>query len=941
MKRTTQRACARVLTAAATFVLFVVVSFMVVDYGVTYSQRLRDASDAAALEERAKQDDAQSPLLEAEWERQTRDSLAREARTGTAVYIVIASVAFLLTGAKWSSLLTGRALPRCEKVVAHRAAASNGARRHRRRSRHSADTLHEPCPHCQAHDDVDLTYVDEAVARHGQSEAAVIPLLQAIQAQWRYLPEPALRRVTELTEITPSRVAGVASFYTHFRHAPVGRNIIRVCHGTACHVAGAQAITDEIRRTLKIADGTDTDPTGEFTVEQVACMGCCTLAPVAQIEGSTYGHLLPDHVPQMLEDAREVGANGTDQPHPTSLSGADADLPLDGEIRIGLGSCCVAGGSGKVHAAFAEALAATGARVHLKRVGCVGMCHRTPLVEAVLPGKPSVLYAKVEPEDARQIVRRHFRPHSLSKRLTTGASAAIDSILHNGKRPPVVHRSIELRDLPVAAFLDRQQHIATEHCGTLDPTDIDEYINYGGFQALEHGIKELRPEQVIDQISRSGLRGRGGAGFPTGRKWERVRATPCQLKYVICNGDEGDPGAFMDRMIMESFPYRVIEGIALGAYGVGATEGYFYIRQEYPLAVERIRDALAECERRGYLGDDILGTGLRLKLKIMEGAGAFVCGEETALIASIEGNRGSPRLRPPFPAEAGVWGKPTLVNNVETWATVPWILRHGPEAFAELGTETSKGTKVFALAGKVARGGLIEVPMGITVGEIVNEIGGGIKDGRTFKAVQIGGPSGGCVPAEEADTPIDFEALSRVGAIMGSGGLVVLDDTDCMVDIARYFLSFTQDQSCGKCTYCRVGTRRMLDILERLCLGEGRDGDLETLEELAYAVKAGSLCGLGKTAPNPVLSTLRYFRSEYEAHLEGRCPAGKCKALIAYRVTDDCSGCTLCAQHCPAEAIPFAPYKIHEIDQDKCTRCDNCRIKCPEDAIVVESPCRA
>ena len=447
---------------------------------------------------------------------------------------------------------------------------------------------------------------------------------------------------------------------------------------------------------------------------------------------------------------------------------------------------------------------------------------------------------------------------------------------------------------------------------------------------------------MVDEVTRSGLRGRGGAGFPTGKKWAAVRAAAGAsssggaAQYIVCNGDEGDPGAFMDRMILESYPYRVLEGMAIAAFAVGASEGVLYIRAEYPLAVKRIREALKRCREKGLLGDNILGTGFRLSLRIMEGAGAFVCGEETALLASIEGKRGMPRLRPPFPAQSGLWEKPTLVNNVETYAQVPWIFRNGSDAFAALGTSKSKGTKVFALAGKIVRGGLIEVPMGVTLRQIVEEIGGGIPDGRTFKAVQVGGPSGGCVPAELSDTPVDYEALTGVGAIMGSGGLVVLDDGDCMVEIARYFLEFTQNQSCGKCTFCRVGTRRMLDVLDRLCKGGGKDGDLEELERLAGMIKKGSLCGLGKTAPNPVLSTLKYFRAEYEAHLEKRCPAGKCKELIHYRVTEKCIGCTRCAQHCPVDAIPMTPYEIHKIIDSKCIRCDTCKVICPVKAIVVE-----
>jgi NADH-quinone oxidoreductase subunit F len=445
----------------------------------------------------------------------------------------------------------------------------------------------------------------------------------------------------------------------------------------------------------------------------------------------------------------------------------------------------------------------------------------------------------------------------------------------------------------------------------------------------------LSPEQLIECLEASGLRGRGGAGFGTGAKWRLARQQPGETKYVICNGDEGDPGAFMDRMLLESFPYRIIEGLAIAAVAVGAHEGVFYIRHEYPLAVKRVRAALKLCTKRGWLGERLLGAEYPLNLTIKEGAGAFVCGEETALIASVEGQRGMPRLRPPFPAQQGLWGKPTVINNVETLAMIPWILRNGPQAFAALGTAKSKGTKVFALAGNVRRGGLIEIPMGTTIREIVEDIGGGALPGRRFKAVQIGGPSGGCVPARLADTPVDYESLREVGAIMGSGGLVVLDDTACMVDIARYFLQFTQDQSCGKCTFCRIGTRRMLDILDRLVTGKGQRQDLAQLEHLSRQVGAGSLCGLGKTAPNPILSTLRYFRDEYEAHLQGRCPAGKCAALIKYRVLENCTGCTICAQRCPVDAIPMTPYRRHEIDLDLCTRCDSCRQACPYEAIEV------
>jgi len=776
-------------------------------------------------------------------------------------------------------------------------------------------------------------FVARTVARLGRGRASVIPILQAVQTEYRYLPEEVLRRLVEATDITAAQIAGVSTFYTQFRHQPVGEHIIRVCHGTACHVKGAAAVQEAILRHLGVPAGGDTDPDGRFTIEKVACLGCCTLAPVVQIDGVTYGHLVPDTVPRMIHDFLDLKRRGAIQ---TERAAGAAGAAGAGEVRIGLGSCCMARGSDAGYDARARAGGATGARAAVKRVGCVGMCHQTPLVEVVPPEGPTALYAQVQPDDARRIVLRHFRPASLARRAGAAVSGWLERVLTDEAWTPVTRYALDTRDPPVAAFLSRQQHLATEACGHLDPLDLDEYRAKGGFAALETCLRERTAEAIVEEIRASGLRGRGGAGYPTGRKWDLVRRQPADRKFVVMNGDEGDPGAFMDRMILESYPYRVIEGIAIAARAVGAQEGVLYIRAEYPLAVRRVREALARCEAAGLLGERILGTDFSLHLRIMEGAGAFVCGEETALLESVEGRRGMPHLRPPYPAERGLWGRPTLINNVETLALVPWIVRHGAAEFARLGTEKSKGTKVFALAGKIRRGGLIEVPMGITLREIVEEIGGGVAEGRRFKAVQVGGPSGGCVPAALADTAVDYEALASVGAIMGSGGLVVLDDTDCMVEIARYFLEFTQDQSCGKCTMCRVGTRRMLDILDRLCGGEGRRGDLEALEDLAWKVRRGSLCGLGKTAPNPVLTTLRYFREEYEAHLEGRCPAGRCKALIHYTITDDCIGCTLCAQHCPADAIEMRPYEKHEIDDTKCIRCDTCRQVCPTKAVRVE-----
>jgi NADH-quinone oxidoreductase subunit F len=440
---------------------------------------------------------------------------------------------------------------------------------------------------------------------------------------------------------------------------------------------------------------------------------------------------------------------------------------------------------------------------------------------------------------------------------------------------------------------------------------------------------------IINILTDSGLRGRGGAGFPTGRKWKIFHSVESDTKFVICNGDEGDPGAFMDRMLLESFPFRVIEGMIIAAMATNANEGIFYIRAEYPLAVQRVRNAIKLCYDNYIIGDKICGSNFSFDINIFEGAGAFVCGEETALLASLEGKRGTPHLRPPYPAVKGFSDKPTLVNNVETLSLVPWIITNGSEAFNRIGTEKSKGTKVFALAGKISKGGLIEVPMGITIRDIVEKIGDGVADGRHFKAVQIGGPSGGCIPSSESDTPIDYEELTKMGAMMGSGGMVVLDDTDCMVDMAKYFLTFTHKQSCGKCTFCRIGTKQMLNIVTRLSEGKATLTDIDELENLCKSVKDGSLCGLGKTSPNPVLTGLRYFRAEYEAHTQGLCPAKKCTDLIRYTITDNCTGCTICSQECPVIAIPFNPYEKHEINQSLCTKCDNCRLVCPEKAIEI------
>lgn len=781
----------------------------------------------------------------------------------------------------------------------------------------------------------DLTKVDEIIASIGKTPDKVLPILQTVQKTYGYLPQPVLERVCDKTDITPAAITGFSSFYDQFRFSPAGKHTIKVCLGTACHVKGAPGVYDAFKRHLHISEGDDTDPEGLFTVEPIACLGCCTLAPVVQIGDVIYGHLTADAVENTIKNflnnykSREKNDKSI---KPVHLPGA-----ARGEIRVGLGSCCQARGSEYLKQAIEKVIDETGICATIKHVGCVGMCYQTPLMEVLLENGSRYLYAGVKPEDARDILLKHFRPRGISGRIVSMVSRGLDTLLNAGESTSIPRYAIDQREKHVADFLNTQKHIATEHCGSISPTDIDEYIEYGGFLGLERAVNELTEDQIISEIEQSGLRGRGGAGFLTFLKWKMVRGQTENKRFIVLNGDEGDPGAFMDRMLMESYPFRVLEGMAIAARAVGATRGYLYIRAEYPLAIERMSDAIKTCETCNFLGKNIFGSDVALDLSIVAGAGAFVCGEETALLASILGKRGMPRLRPPYPAREGLWGKPTLINNVETYALVPWIIRKGGTAFAQMGTESSRGTKVFALAGKIARGGLIEVPMGVTLRRIVEEIGGGIAGGLKFKAIQIGGPSGGCVPAHLSDIPVDYESLTDAGAIMGSGGLVVLDETDCMVDIARYFLEFTQNQSCGKCTFCRVGTRRMLEIMNRLCNGEGKASDLTKLESIAYQIKQGSLCGLGGTAPNPVLSTLKHFRQEYEAHVEGRCPAGKCRALIKYKITDNCIGCTVCAQHCPTGAITYKPYEKHDIDAEKCIRCGSCRGICPENAVILDT----
>lgn len=573
-------------------------------------------------------------------------------------------------------------------------------------------------------------------------------------------------------------------------------------------------------------------------------------------------------------------------------------------VVVGAGSCGYAAGAEKVLQALAQ-IEDPGFEYSI--TGCIGMCHLEPIVDVYDDAGKLHRYVKVQPEDVKSIVENYMQENK---------------------------RDISPEDVEI---LSKQPRVVLRNCGSINPENIDDYIAVGGYKAIEKCVKEMSPEAVIEEIKKSGLRGRGGAGFPTFFKWDAARKSPGKEKYIVCNADEGDPGAFMDRSVLEGDPHSLIEGMLIGAYAMGAEEGVVYVRAEYPLAIVRLEKAMAQAKERGYLGEDIFGIkGYRFHLRIKAGAGAFVCGEETALIASLEGERGMPRLKPPFPAQKGYWDKPTNINNVETFANVPWIILSGAEAFAAYGTEKSKGTKVFALTGKVNKGGLVEIPMGMPLRDVIFDIGGGIKDNKEFKAVQLGGPSGGCIPAELLDTTVDYESITQTGAIVGSGGMVVMDSSTCMVEMARFFLDFTCNESCGKCTYCRIGTKRMLEILKRITEGKGEEGDIELLEELCYKIKEGSLCGLGQTAPNPVLTTLKYFRNEYEDHIyHKKCTAKHCPSLISFNITDKCVGCTLCAKACPAKAISGSVKNQHSIDQEKCIKCGQCVLKCRFEAITV------
>ena len=581
-------------------------------------------------------------------------------------------------------------------------------------------------------------------------------------------------------------------------------------------------------------------------------------------------------------------------------------------ILVGQGTCGVAAGANKVFQALEIALRENNIAATLVSTGCIGACYLEPIVEIIGDDGKRYIYVKVDASVMTDIVTKHLK----------------DGV-------PITELLMAADDFDK---LERQTKVALRNCGVINPEDLGEYIAGGGYKAAKKCIAELDADGVIGIIKESGLRGRGGAGFPTWFKWNAAKNSPGETKYMICNADEGDPGAFMDRAVLEGDPHSVLEGMLIGGYAIGAAEGIIYVRAEYPLAITRLDIAIEQARKQGFLGNNLFGTDFCFNIRIKAGAGAFVCGEETALIASLEGERGMPRLKPPFPAERGYWRRPTNINNVETFANVPWIVLNGGAAFAAMGTEKSTGTKVFALTGKINNGGLVEIPMGLTLKEIIYDIGGGIRDGREFKAVQMGGPSGGCIPASLIDTPVTYEDIPATGAIVGSGGMVVMDDTTCMVDMARFFIDFTQKESCGKCTFCRIGTKRMLEILNRIVEGEGCEGDIEKLEELSQNIISGSMCALGQTAPNPVLTTLRYFRNEYEDHIYNKkCTARSCRKLLTFTIdAEKCIGCTVCIKKCPADAITGETKKTHVIDSEKCVGCGMCVSSCKFGAITFE-----
>jgi len=770
--------------------------------------------------------------------------------------------------------------------------------------------------------------LEEALAAYGRDREQLVQILLRLQERLCYLPPEVLDRVAVSLGARPEEIRRVVRFYPVFRTAPAGKHRVSVCIGTACHVKGAPRLIESFKEVLGITGEDDTDADRLFTVSGVACLGCCQLAPAVRIDDVIYGHVRSEQTGALLRDflADQAAPRVSLQPvsdHVVSLTASLCDC-----------SSCTAGGAREVRGALEQEAARLRGRLAVESTSCSGAAYLTPLLYLHRQDGQTFRYASVTPTQVPAIIRRHL-DGGIPQRLRRGVTRLIDRLADDDQTAPPRYLGEEDTRAPAVADPVSQVRIVTEGAGETAPLDLAGYERRGGWDGLKRAAG-LGPDGVLAELERSGLRGRGGAGYPAHLKWRHTREAPSgdRVRYLVVNADEGDPGAFMDRMLLESFPFRVIEGISIGAMTLGAAAAYVYIRAEYPLAVDRFREAVNQVEQSGLFRR----YGINLHIEVKRGAGRFVCGEETALIEALAGNPGIPRDRPPYPSVSGFRGRPTLISNVETFANVPWIMRQGGEAFARYGGEGGRGTKAFALAGKVRHGGLVEIELGTPIRRIVEEIGGGVEEERVFKAVQIGGPSGGCIPAELADTPVDYEALPAVGAMMGSGGLVVLDDRDCLVDMARYFMEFCARESCGRCRACKRGTAECEQLLALFCRGAATGEDMDRLERLCEEIPAGSLCGLGRAAVNPVKTTLRYFRHEYEAHLRGRCPALVCRPLIRYTINDSCIGCGRCARHCPVDAIPFAPYARHEIAADRCIKCGTCRLVCPVDAVDVSTP---
>ena len=773
---------------------------------------------------------------------------------------------------------------------------------------------------------INVLEVDRMVEKFGESPEAIFSFLHEMQKVYGYLPKAALNRVCELTQISPTQLEEVSSFYAPFRRTPVGKHLIQICTSAVAHAKGADKIYNAVLRALDIPAGEETDANDLFTVIKVPKLGYPTLAPAMQIDDIIYGKVHPEKVPALLQDfLRHDAHRHIEKKHALMDKGF-----REGKIRVGLGSCCIASGSQNVLDALTAEISKLQMNIEIRPVSCTGMCSLSPLLEVAVSGRNPVFYSNVNPDDIPLILARHFQPKKRTVKMRIAVDRKLEALYTQGIEDPSEERIINLRDPAIAAFLDPQKQLSTEHRGITNPTDLKAYQKRDGFQALEKIVTQSTPEKWRTEIKKSAL---CEAHELIAAKWTRFNAAEGDIKTIICNGNDGDPSSFAGRMMLESYPHRIIEGMLLTAFATGATQGMIYLRGSDTLANERLQKAINDCTMAGWLGENILEKNVSFTLKVFQGEHAFVCNEESALIAAIEGKRATPRYCPPHPTEQGLHGQPTLIHTPETFSLIPWIARNGGTAFSKIGTPQTAGTLLVSLTGKIKNTGLIEVPTGTSIQDIVEKMGGGILKDRPFKAVQIGGPSGACIPASACNIPFHVESLSKQGVPLGSAGIVVFDSHDCMLEMARHYMEFFQKESCGKCTPCRVGTQRMLEILTRLCEGNGTKADLEQLETLGKILQQNSLCALGKTAPNPVLTALRSFRSEFEAHLKGSCPAGQCKKLITYTINDLCNGCTICAVQCPVSAIEGEAYKTFTINQDLCIHCGNCRKVCPIHAV--------